>query len=219
MGTEEFSFPCPLCRGGASFFKSIDSRQYLRCRRCGSVFMDSESHLSLSREKERYVEHNNDPSDRGYRRFVAEIVKRIKENFSPRDKGLDFGSGPGSPITAMLKESGYRVVEYDPFFREYPELLEKRYDYIACCEVIEHFREPGKEFKLLKDLLKEKGMLLCKTELFLAETDFVKWYYKNDPSHVFFYTSRSFELIRDMFNFSRVEIEGRLIEFRGHCNQ
>ncbi len=206
---------CALCRGKSSFFAEAASRRYLKCAVCGSVFMERKSFLSPEGEKKRYQEHNNDPDEPGYRRFVSGIVDAIKKRFSPFHRGLDFGSGAESPIAAMLSEEKYNIVQYDPFFRNRPELLKDKYDYIACCEVIEHFRNPGHEFTLLRNILKKGGMLFCKTEIYSDEVNFDRWYYKNDPSHVFFYSPEALENISIMFGFDKAEIKDRLIMYLG----
>jgi hypothetical protein len=91
--------------------------------------------------------------------------------------------------------------------------LESKYDYIACCEVVEHFYDPFREFKKLKDLLNPGGKLYCMTELYDQNTDFRAWYYKNDPTHVFFYSPCAISWIKEQFNFKEAKIEGRLIVF------
>ncbi|WP_321540387.1 methyltransferase domain-containing protein [Flavobacterium piscinae] len=74
-------------------------------------------------------------------------MNRVLKDFSSKHSGLDFGSGTNSVIVKLLKDKNYNIVEYDPFFSNQPEVLEKRYDYITCCEVIEHFHHPFEEFK------------------------------------------------------------------------
>ena len=102
---------------------------------------------------------------------------------------------------------------YDPFFWNDPALLQNRYDYIACCEVVEHFHDPCKEFGLLRSLLKPNGSLYCMTKSYTEDIDFQRWHYKNDPTHVFFYHAKAFTWIESHFKFSAVSIEDRLIHF------
>lgn len=111
----------------------------------------------------------------------------------------------------MLNDNSYNISSYDPFFHNHPELLEESYDYIACCEVIEHFYNPSREFYLLKKLLKKDAKLYLMTELYDDSIDFDSWYYKNDPTHVFFYHRDTFKWIMKEFNFSDVTINHRLI--------
>ncbi len=112
-----------------------------------------------------------------------------------------------------MNDHGFQIVQYDPFFYNFPVLLESTYDYIVCCEVIEHFYNPKKEFNLFKKLLKPSGKLYCMTVLFDDSMDFHKWYYKDDPTHVFIYHHKTIDWIKESFKFSNASIEGRLITF------
>ena len=134
-------------------------------------------------------------------------------DFEPIHKGLDFGAGTGPVISKILQDNNFEIAQYDPFFHNHPELLKKRYDYIACCEVIEHFYNPRKEFQLLRNLLQPNGKLYCMTDIYDQTIDFEKWYYKNDPTHVFIYHKKTVEWIKDKFGFSDVTINDRLITF------
>lgn len=174
--------------------------------------LDPACRLCAEDEKKRYETHNNDPEDEGYRQFVAPIVNAIKKGFAPHHLGLDFGAGTGPVITHVLQQSGYHVNLYDPFFWRHPEHLKLTYDYIACCEVIEHFHNPEKEFGLLRSLLTPNGALYCMTALYNDEIDFENWYYKNDPTHVFFYHRKTVEWIKKQFSFSEAVIHDRLIQ-------
>ena len=67
-------------------------------------------------------------------------------DFTSKHTGLDFGAGTGPVISKVLKDNEYKIKQFDPFFHNYPELLKEKYDYIVCCEVMEHFYDPAKEF-------------------------------------------------------------------------
>lgn len=204
---------CPLCRGNLEQFIIFRDILYHRCLNCHAVLMDPRFYLSPAAEKERYDQHNNDPDDPGYRRFVSPLVEKVKAAYGTEATGLDYGAGSGPVISAMLKEAGYRPMLYDPFYWNKPNLLKDRYDYIICCEVIEHFQQPFDEFKRLRSLLNAKGSLYCMTEVLLDTVDFKNWYYKNDPTHVFFYHQDSLAWIRDNLSFGSLEISDRLIVF------
>ena len=109
--------------------------------------------------------------------------------------------------------ANFKIKAYDPIFHKNPKLLDEKYDYIACCEVIEHFYNPKKEFALLKKLLLKGGRLYCMTEIYDQNIDFGSWYYKNDPTHVFIYQRKTIDWINTEFGFSDVNINGRLITF------
>lgn len=203
---------CPVCSGDADYYLNERSKNYFNCPVCKAVFMDPNDHLTAEQEKERYLEHNNDVNDAGYQEFVQPIVKSIEEKFSTENRGLDFGSGTGPVITKLLRDKGYNVTTFDPFFDSNSNALKHKYDFIACCEVAEHFRKPFDEFSLLKSLLNENGILLFMTELYNANMDFRQWYYKNDPTHICFYQEDTFKWLKNNFAFHSLEINRRLIK-------
>lgn len=205
---------CTLCQANALLINEVNQKKYYKCTRCLSILLSPAYYISKEEERSRYEEHNNDIEDTGYQKFVSPLVNSIKELFNPEHTGLDFGSGTGPVITKLLRDEGFNIDLYDPFFCNKPEKLAVHYDYIACCEVIEHFHHPEKEFRLLRSLLKPGGALFCMTEVYSDNINFPKWYYKNDPTHVFFYHAEAFNWIKTNLNYSEVIIDGRLIILR-----
>ena len=134
-------------------------------------------------------------------------------DFTKDHKGLDFGAGTGPVISKILKDNSFNIKLYDPFFHNYPNLLEKQYDYIAACEVIEHFHNPKKEFSLLRNLLGQDGKLYCMTNVYNENIDFNTWDYKNDFTHVFIYHKNTILYINEEFGFSGITIDDRLITY------
>jgi hypothetical protein len=204
---------CFICGGKSGLFSKIKDKIYYRCSRCLAVFLDKRFYLSKEAERKRYKEHNNDVNDPRYQKFVKPIVSRVQEEFTKEDKGLDFGAGTGPVVTKLLTDKGYKLELYDPFFCDRKNVLQKKYDFIVCCEVIEHFRFPFKEFRLLRSLLNPGGTLYCMTDIYSEEIDFKRWYYKDDPTHVVFYHTKTLEQIKLLFGFSGLEIKERLVQF------
>lgn len=201
---------CPLCDSeGKRFYKEL----YMICSNCGGIYMDERFYCSPDRERARYEEHNNDVFDNGYREFVSPITEYILKHYTVTNRGLDFGAGTGPVVSKILKEHGYKIKIYDPFFADKRELLNSQYDYIVCCEVIEHFHQPALEFQRLKDMLVSGGELVCMTELCDDEMNFAKWNYKDDQTHVFIYRKETIEYIASQFDFESYSIRGRLIIF------
>lgn len=150
-------------------------------------------------------------NDDGYRRFVAPITSRILASYRPSDKGLDFGSGTGPVISVVLEEAGYDITQFDPFFRDDRAALERHYDYIACCEVVEHFHDPATEFARLHGLLLPGGRLYIMTFLYDESIDFKGWHYQRDSTHVFIFRKQTMEWIAERFGFTSVSFDGRLV--------
>jgi SAM-dependent methyltransferase len=175
-----------------------------------AVFVIAADLPKREEEIERYELHDSDTEDAGYRKFVAPITKGILRDFTSQHKGLDFGAGTSAIISAVLRENGYDIQNYDPYFHNNPKLLNEKYDYISSCEVIEHFYKPAKEFKRLREMLREGGKLYLMTDIYDGR-DFGSWYYKNDPTHVFFYTKETFAWICENYGFREFFIEKRLV--------
>jgi SAM-dependent methyltransferase len=204
---------CLLCGSSAELFFTDAPKKYYRCKECLGIFLDPACRLSKEEEHARYLEHNNDVEDPAYQKFVDPIVSEIRQRFGRGHQGLDYGAGPGPVIAKRLRDEGYAIELYDPFFWNDRKKLEGKYDFIACCEVIEHFHAPAKEFKQLRSLLNPGGALFCMTELYSEEVDFKTWYYRNDPTHVFFFHRKTLERVRSDFDFYDLKTKGRLVQF------
>lgn len=199
---------CPLCQGtSVSFYQFV----FFECVTCGGIFRAPEFLPTLEDEKARYEEHHNDVKDAKYQQFVSPITSSVQRDYTTGSLGLDFGSGTGPVLSKVLQDAGYKIYQYDPFFENKPEVLEHKYDYIACCEVIEHFHFPKQEFLLLKSLLKPGGNLYCMTHLFTPAINFDNWYYRRDKTHSFIYQPKTMTWIQQEFGFRSVSIDGRLI--------
>ena len=205
---------CSLCGGPAELFYKSERQVFYKCRTCEGIFVTPSFLPDRQTEKERYLTHNNDVNDIQYQKFVFPIVEAVTKDFAPGVHcGLDFGAGTGPVITKMLRDRNFNVAPYDPIFTDNKNLLIRSYDFIVCCEVMEHFHNPRQEFKTLKKLLRPAGKLYCMTHLYSKDIDFSAWYYKNDPTHVYLYQTQTIEFISRKFDFTKVEIEGRLITF------
>lgn len=202
---------CPLCQTSSEIFFQWKKRTYHTCPNCHSIFLPQQLLPELHAEESRYREHNNDVNDPRYQKFVSPIVNAVKADFTPQHEGLDFGAGTGPVVTKLLSDAGYRLELYDPFFHPHPHLLEKTYDFIVSCEVVEHFHRPAEEFTRLKSMLKQKGKLYCMTSLYDDSIDFKQWQYKNDFTHVIIYRTETFRYIQETFGFSDLKIDKNLI--------
>jgi SAM-dependent methyltransferase len=180
--------PCPLCvSAGAAGFASLRGRDYWRCALCELVFLEPAQRPSPAAERAEYELHRNDPADPGYRRHLARLLDPLLAGRAPDAQGLDFGCGPVPALALMAAERGFAMAAYDPLFRPDPAPLGQAYDFIAASEVAEHFRDPAAEFARLAELLRPGGRLGVMTSLLLPETDFARWRYRRERSHILFY--------------------------------
>ncbi len=184
---------CPLCGERATHpLVSVGGRDYLRCPRCQLTFLEPAQRLDAAAERAFYDTHCNAPEDAGYRRFLARLAAPLDARLARGSSGLDYGCGPGPALAAMLEEGGHRVACYDPFYRPQAELLERRYDFVTCTEVAEHFHDPATEFARLAGLLRPGGWLAVMTCFQTDDARFANWHYRRDPTHVVFYREASF---------------------------
>jgi hypothetical protein len=187
---------CIICRNpGPASFSTKDSKIYWSCNVCDGKYLDSLHYIYSDEEKERYLEHNNQIDDMDYRSFLAKLAVPLNEKLSPGDTGLDFGCGHGPALADMLKKEGLNVSLYDPFFFPDKEVLLQTYDFITCTETAEHFHDPFQEFNTLDSLLKPGGWLGVMTCFLTTDDEFENWYYRRDPTHVTFYSEKTFDVI------------------------
>ena len=184
---------CPLCRSRQNaLFHQDRQRPYWRCRICRLVFVPSDCHLSLQAEKAEYDRHQNLADDDGYRRFLSRLADPLRARLVSGARGLDFGSGPGPALAAMLVAAGYDVTLYDPFYAADPAALSGPYDFITASEVLEHLRRPGPELARLYRLLTPGGLLGIMTKRVIDRERFARWHYIRDPTHVCFFSRETF---------------------------
>lgn len=184
---------CPLCGGGAvRALASVGGRDYLRCETCAVSYLDPAQRLALAAERAFYDTHRNATDDPGYRRFLARLADPLMARLPAGSEGLDYGCGPAPALAALLEEGGHRVACYDPYYRPQAELLERRYDFVTCTEVAEHFHDPATEFARLAGLLRPGGWLAVMTCFQTDDARFANWHYRRDPTHVVFYREASF---------------------------
>ena len=180
---------CPLCNFcDARFFARDRRRSYLRCQRCALVWVPAEYHLDREAEKREYDKHENHIEDAGYRQFLRRVFEPLIARLAPGAKGLDFGCGPGPALASMLEEAGFAVSLYDSFYFPDRRVLQSSHDFISATEVVEHLHHPGRELEQLWRLLNPGGVLAVMTKLVIDAQAFESWHYKNDPTHVVFFS-------------------------------
>ena len=206
---------CPLCANTvvATYYQD-KTRSYLCCSQCQLVFVPRAFHFSSTAEQAVYDQHQNNPNDQGYRKFLSRLADPLLEKLAPNSFGLDFGSGPGPTLSLMLEEKGHKVNIYDPFYAPDKRALAGHYDFITSTEVVEHLAAPGKELNRLWGLLKHGGYLGLMTKQVADRESFDRWHYKNDPTHISFFSQQSFEYLGATWGSAPVFIGADVILFR-----
>ena len=79
--------------------------------------------------------------------------------------------------------------------------------------MIEHLSDPVFELERLKSILKTECCIAIMTQILTNEIDFSDWYYKNDPSHIGFYTRKSLIFLGNYLGFEVSFHSDRVIFF------
>jgi len=180
---------CPLCatEQNTPFFTD-KRREYVRCDNCALVFVPPVYFLDRDAERAEYDLHENKLDDPGYRQFLARLAQPLLERLSADASGLDFGCGPGPALAQMLRDGGCQVALYDSFYYTDQSVLRQYFDFISATEVVEHLHHPGAQLQQLWQQLNAGGWLGVMTKLVRDAQAFASWHYKNDPTHVSFFS-------------------------------
>jgi SAM-dependent methyltransferase len=218
------SATCPLCESPAARLEEwviVKGARYFHCRHCDLVFLDPQQRPDESRERQRYLEHNNSPEDERYvtylRGFAEEALLPYVQPAQTREvRVLEFGSGPNPVFAGVLDEMGFEVDIYDPLFSPGVEWQWQRYDAVTAVEVAEHLFQPLAEFRRLRKVLRPGGVLALRTLLHYGDRQrFAGWWYRQDPTHVCFYSARSFEVLAKLLDLQLIDIKsGRSVVLR-----
>ena len=157
--------------------------------------MPPRQQLGELEEKARYALHDNTTANSGYIGFLKETARVIDGLALANPRILDFGSGEHAVLEHLLVEQGISCVSFDPLYDIGRESLDHTYDVVVACEVVEHFRDPSREFELLGRLVKAGGYLIVRTQIRPIASEFSKWWYKEDPTHIMFYSVKTMEFV------------------------
>lgn len=184
---------CSLCGSlSIEFYCEDKVRQYFKCNHCYLVFVSPMYFLSEIEENNRYDKHENVLINKGYVKHLSRIVIPL-ESFNLKGKnGLDFGCGENTVLVNILENEGYNMDYYDFFYFSKKGHLEKKYDFVTITEVVEHFSKPGKELNMLWSQINPKGVIAIMTKMHDENIDFKNWYYKNDLTHICFFSKKTF---------------------------
>jgi len=200
------STQCPLCahKWVTEYFYCGRHRDFFRCPQCLLIYVPPEYFLSPEKEKAEYDKHQNSPGDAGYRLFLSRLSVPLLDQIAPGSKGLDFGSGPGPTLSLLFEEAGHTVNLYDPFYAPEKKVLTEKYDFITMSEVVEHCQNPARDLALLWGLLKLGGWLGIMTGMALDMGAFSQWRYKDDLTHVCFFSTHTMKWIAEQWEVKQI---------------
>ena len=187
---------CKVCKSSdLIFFLKTSKLIYWKCKTCAAKILDPQHYVSNSYEKKHYLKHNNSITNTNYKSFLLKLIEPVKDKILTSDIGLDYGCGFSPALANILKSHGFKVELYDPFFFPNKDVLLKKYKFITCSEVVEHFFNPYEEFDKINDLLDNNSWFGVMTTFLINDDMFQNWYYRRDPTHVVFYKKKTFQHI------------------------
>lgn len=195
---------CPLCHANdIAFYFEDKRRRYNQCNACSLVFVSSEFLPTLIVERAEYDLHENSDDDQGYRAFLQRALSPLIPLINPNDSALDFGCGPSPVLANMLKASGLSAVDtFDIFYNPDKRVFNKQYNIITCTEAIEHFHTPSREWNYFLSMLMPGGLLVIMTKRVIDKAAFARWHYKNDKTHVSFFSEATFHFLGERDGFT-----------------
>ncbi len=205
------SHQCPLCCSADTEYYLSDRRDYFYCTECDLIFVPESFHLSQTDEKAEYDKHENDLNDAGYLKFLNRTIDPLKHALEKGQIGLDFGCGPAPLLAKTLTEAGFPTAYYDLYYFNDSQLLTKQYDFITCTEVIEHIKNPIEMLSLFQNLLAPSGTIAIMTKRVKDKTSFATWHYKNDPTHICFYSEKTFNWVAQRFSWQLHMIDNDVV--------
>ena len=183
---------------------------YYSCHHCGLIFKSPEIYQDFDEQKKRYDLHENSEESEGYRAYFRRFLDFLLPRIGGTGQALDFGSGASSLLASMLEEEGFDCDRYDPVY--YPDDSYKgcSYDLIVSVEVFEHLHHPDEVFGELLERVRPGGSLAIQTAFHPASEDrFLKWYYRQDPTHVLFFEPKTFRSLAERHACRYIEDNGK----------
>ena len=192
---------CTVCKNKKiEFFLNVKGLDYWQCSLCKATMLDPIKFISSNKEKKHYLKHNNEINDARYRTFLSNLIEPLKDKISIYDIGLDYGCGYAPALADILKKDGFNVELYDPFFFKNENIFFRKFNFITCSEVVEHFFKPYEEFNKIDSLLATNSWLAIMTSFMTEDYLFENWHYRRDPTHVVFYKKITFKIIANQRN-------------------
>lgn len=188
---------CPFCLGRRIKIQALKNRGYGICADCEGIYLLPPFYLSAEKERARYLLHNNTSADPGYLSYLRSFILPVRQYLSEKgyivNSVLDYGSGIEPVLVSLIKTEIFplaSVYGWDPFFAPDPSVLNQRYDLVCCLETAEHFKNSRESFRMLASLCRQEGYAAISTHPLPPGgwAAFASWWYKEDPTHVSFYT-------------------------------
>ena len=210
---------CRLCSNfeNVEHFLKVEKpfkANYFHCSQCDLIMLDENQLFKSSEEIDHYKLHKNDKKDPGYVSFLYRCLTPTLKFLSAKMKGLDFGCGPYPMLVELMKDEGYEMDYYDPYFYPEKDKLEQCYDFVIATEVVEHFNEPKLSWQELITKVSKGGILSIMTSMHNEAVDFRNWSYRYDHTHVSFYSMKTMHWIALNYQLEILEVSKNIVIFK-----
>jgi len=189
---------CLTCNTITESFEDTElAKHYHHCLTCQLIFLDKKYFVTNQNEKKQYDHHNNSLEDIGYVNMFENFLDFFWEDIKKdTTTALDFGSGPEPVLAELIKRRDLHVEHYDKFYQTDKIYENKKFDLITSTEVFEHLENPKSILKLFAKHLNDNGTIALMTLFHTNKReDFLKWWYRRDPTHITFFTPTSIEVL------------------------
>lgn len=199
--------PCRLC--GSLHCRKMENKKngllFYHCLDCAYRFKAPSLLPEQQKERERYLEHNNSPTQKGYIDFLTYFLQTAVFPFCGKGQGrsaLDWGCGPSPVLADIMKSQRWEISYFDPFFQIDQKVFNQQYFLITATEVLEHLHYPLQSIKKVLSCLQPGGFFCIMTSFYpLSQGEFVNWWYTRDPSHCGFFSPPALEFLAKECNF------------------
>jgi len=206
---------CPICNHETQLFEVQNRKNritFYSCTYCECVFKSPIYHQDLITQKERYDLHQNNKDDCRYQAYFQNFLDFVLPYVDESKRAFDFGCGATTLLADMLQNNGFEVDFFDPIYYPKRPKTDKCYDLVVTTEVFEHLHHPKDTFKELVGYLDDHGYLAIQTQFHPNEKEkFNKWYYHLDPTHVVFFTIKTFVTLCSLYGCHIVADNGKNI--------
>ncbi len=187
---------CNICNTSVEAFEDIQLKKtFFYCSNCELIFLNKKFYVSKENEKNQYDHHNNSLENEGYVKMFNNFLDYTLKDLNVKS-ALDFGSGPTPVLAELLKRKGLHVDYFDKFYQPKKIYVAKKYDLITSTEVFEHLENPKEILNLLSSHLNPNGIISIMTLFHTnSKTDFLKWWYRRDPTHITFFTPKTIKVM------------------------